>query len=225
VLTTAVGEMLPSAIAIALSPIPIVAVVVVLSGPHGRANGPVFLTGWLVGLSALTAIVMLLTGDSSDPESTTSTVVDVVRLVIGALLLLLAVREWRHRPEPGADLAEPTWMAKLGTAGPGRTFVFGAAVGGVNPKNAILTVAAAVSISQVGLETGEAIVVGVVFVVLSSLSVIAVVGAHVALGERAELGLSRLKTFMLTNNAVIMMVVLIVFGVKIIGEGISGLGS
>jgi threonine/homoserine/homoserine lactone efflux protein len=225
VLTTAVGEMLPSAIAIALSPIPIIAVVVVLSGQHGRANGPVFLIGWLAGLSALTAIVMLLTGDSSDPESTTSTVVDVVRLMIGTLLLLLAVREWRHRPGPGATLTEPAWMAKLGTAGPGRTFVFGAAVGGVNPKNAILTVAAAVSISQVGLDTGEATIAGVVFVALSSLTVIAVVGAHVALGERAEHGLGRLKEFMLTNNAVIMMVVLIVFGVKIIGEGISGLGS
>ncbi|HUK72944.1 MAG TPA: GAP family protein [Streptosporangiaceae bacterium] len=46
----AIGGSLPLAIGIALSPIPIIAVVLMLTTPRARANGPAFVLGWLLGL-------------------------------------------------------------------------------------------------------------------------------------------------------------------------------
>jgi hypothetical protein len=44
----AIGQSLPLAIGVALSPVPIIAVVLMLT--TARANGPAFVLGWLVGL-------------------------------------------------------------------------------------------------------------------------------------------------------------------------------
>jgi hypothetical protein len=40
--------------------------------------------------------------------------------------------------------------------------------------------------------------------------------------ERAAAGLESVKAFMIANNAVIMMVILLIFGVKLVGDGLAG---
>jgi len=47
----AIGGSLPLAVGIALSPIPIIAVVLMLTSRRARVNGPVFVLGWLAGLA------------------------------------------------------------------------------------------------------------------------------------------------------------------------------
>ena len=49
----AIGQILPFAVGVGLSPVPIIAVVVMLATPRARANGPAFLLGWLVGLAVV----------------------------------------------------------------------------------------------------------------------------------------------------------------------------
>src|SRR5690349_2693097 len=68
-LSDAVGDLLPSALAVALSPIPIVAVVVVLGARRARTAGPAFALGWIAGLLAVSVVVVLLVGTGSDPDS------------------------------------------------------------------------------------------------------------------------------------------------------------
>jgi hypothetical protein len=43
----AIGQLLPFAVGVGLSPIPIIAVVLMLATPRARVNGPAFLPGWL----------------------------------------------------------------------------------------------------------------------------------------------------------------------------------
>jgi hypothetical protein len=50
-------------------PSPIVAVVVVLGAPRARTAGPAFALGWIAGLLAVSAIVVLLVGSRSDPDT------------------------------------------------------------------------------------------------------------------------------------------------------------
>ena len=64
-----IGDMLPSAFAVALSPIPIVAVVLVLGAPRARTAGPAFALGWIGGLLAVSVIVVLVLGAGGDPDS------------------------------------------------------------------------------------------------------------------------------------------------------------
>ena len=58
----AIGELLPTALGVAISPLPIVAVVLVLLSARGRSNGPAFLLGWIVGVLGAGAIVLLVAG-------------------------------------------------------------------------------------------------------------------------------------------------------------------
>jgi Sap, sulfolipid-1-addressing protein len=53
----AIGQVLSFAVGVAISPLPIVAVVLMLATPRGRANGPAFLLGWIVGLAVAGTVV------------------------------------------------------------------------------------------------------------------------------------------------------------------------
>lgn len=104
----AIGDLLPAAVGVALSPVPIVAVILMLGTPRARANGPAFAAGWVLGLGAVTAIVLLV-ADDADSSDDTSTVASVVILLFGLVLLLLAVEQWQGRPRPGAEPEMPRW--------------------------------------------------------------------------------------------------------------------
>ena len=108
-------------------------------------------------------------------------------------------------------------MATIDTFTPGRSFVIGAALSGINPKNLALTAAAAASIAQAGLSGGESAVAVGVFVLIGSVTVAGPVLFQVVAGDRATGPLTSMKQFMADHNAVIMMVVLVVLGAKLIG--------
>jgi threonine/homoserine/homoserine lactone efflux protein len=94
---------------------------------------------------------------------------------------------------------------------------------GINPKNLIFDVAAGTSIAQAGLSTGEQIVVMLVFTVLASISVVGVVIWYLIAGKSAEARLDLMNVWLTRNNAVVMAVLLLVFGVSQVGKGIGGL--
>ncbi len=63
-----VGDMLPAAVGVAISPIPIIAVVLMLVSPHGRVNGLAHLLGQVVGVAGAGAIVLLIAGGAGGNE-------------------------------------------------------------------------------------------------------------------------------------------------------------
>lgn len=107
----AIGDFLPAAVGIALSPIPIVAVVLMLVSARGSANGPAFLAGWVVGVAGLGALVLLVAGalDPQDDEQPASWV-SWLKLGLGFALLALALNQRRGRPRGEAEAATPAWM-------------------------------------------------------------------------------------------------------------------
>ena len=50
-----IGQLLPLAVVVAISPIPIIGVVLVLVTPRARTSGPLFVLGFLAGLAAVGA--------------------------------------------------------------------------------------------------------------------------------------------------------------------------
>ena len=51
-----VGDVLGLAAGVAISPLPIIAIILILATPRGRLNGPLFTIGWILGLSPETLI-------------------------------------------------------------------------------------------------------------------------------------------------------------------------
>jgi threonine/homoserine/homoserine lactone efflux protein len=221
VLNEAIGGLLPAAIAVALSPIPIAAVVLVLAEARSRMTGPAFALGWVMGLTAVSVVVVLATSGGDEPDGAVAQGIDWGLAAIGVLFLAMAVKLWVQRPRAGEEPKTPAWMASIDAISPGRALVLGAALSGANPKNLALTAAAAASISQAGLDRADTAAAIAVFVVLGSVTVIGAVVASLAAPRAVERPLAVVKQFMLDNNATIMMVILVVLGAKFLGDALA----
>jgi threonine/homoserine/homoserine lactone efflux protein len=220
----AIGQMLPAAVGVALSPLPIVAVVLMLVSRRGRVNGPAFVLGWIAGLAVLGAIVLSASSgaDASDGGQP-ATWVSVLKLVLGALMLLVALKQWRGRPRDASEVTTPKWMSALDTFTPVKAVGAGGLLSGLNPKNTLLAIGGAATIAGTGIPAGEQAVAYAIFVVIATVGVGAPVVVSLVMGDRSGALLDRLKNWMGANNAVIMAVLLLVLGTKLIGDGISGL--
>ena len=220
----AIGQSLPLAVGVALSPVPIIAVVLMLTTARARANGPAFVLGWLVGLGIVGAIVLALAGPGGASEKGQPAAwVSWLKLLLGLGLVLVAVRQFRGRPRGDEEAPLPKWMGAIDRFGAGQALGGGAALAGANPKNLLLAVAAAAAIAQTGIPGGQQAVAYAVFAVIGTLGVGAPVGIYLALGERSAELLGRLKDWMGHHNAVIMAVLCLVIGVKLLGDGLGGL--
>jgi threonine/homoserine/homoserine lactone efflux protein len=220
----AIGQILPLAIGVALSPIPIIAVVLMLSTPRGRANGPGFLLGWLVGLTFVGTVVLLASGaGGAGDDGSPAAWVGWLKLALGAALLALAVRQWRGRPAHGEEAELPSWMKKIDTFTFGKSVAIGFGLSAVNPKNLLLTVAAAAAIAGLGLSAGDAAISLAVFVILGSLGLGVPIAIFFFMGGRAVAVLEEMRSWMGANNGAIMAVLFLVIGAKLIGDGIASL--
>jgi threonine/homoserine/homoserine lactone efflux protein len=219
----AIGQVLSLGVGVALSPIPIVGVVLMLGTPRARANGSAFIVGWIAGLAVVGTIVLLASsgGDASD-DGQPADWVNVLKILLGLGVLLIAVRTWRSRPAEGEEAEMPKWMQTIDAFGAGKAAGFGVLLSGVNPKNLLLAVGAGAAIAQTGIPAGEQAVALAVFVLIATLGVGAPVALYFALGDRSRQMLERMKAWMSQNNAVIMAVLCLVIGVKLLGDGISG---
>lgn len=82
------GDVLGLAAAVAVSPLPIIAMILVLATPRGRLNGILFTVGWILGLSVLGAAVLAIVGPrGSSSSSSTSSQPGVLFFVMGLKLL------------------------------------------------------------------------------------------------------------------------------------------
>ena len=222
----AIGSALPLAVGVALSPVPIIAVVLMLTSRRARSNGPAFVIGWLIGLAVVGAIVLSVAGPAGASKSgSPATWVSWVKIVLGAALLLVAVQQFRGRPKDRDEAALPKWMASIDSMKPLTVLGLAALLGGVNPKNLLLAVSAGASIAQTGISGGEQAIAYAVFALIGTIGVGTPVVIYFVLGERSESMLATLKDWMGRHNAVIMAVLCLVIGVKLIGDAIGGLTS
>jgi threonine/homoserine/homoserine lactone efflux protein len=222
----AIGQVLAFAVAAGLSPIPIVGIVMMLSTPRARSNGPAFLAGWIFGLAGVgTAVLLIASGAEAAEGGEPANWVNVLKLVLGAGLLVLALKQWKGRPAPGAEAELPAWMSAVDHFTAVRSAGLGLALAAVNPKNLILVVGAASAIAGTGAAAGSQAVALAIFVLIGTVGTGVPVLLFFTMGDRSERMLDELKGWMAQNNATIMAVICLLIGAKLLGDGISGLSA
>jgi threonine/homoserine/homoserine lactone efflux protein len=221
-MNTVIGDILPLAIAIAISPVPIIAAILMLLSPKAKGTGLGFLIGWLVGIIVGIVVFTLLASvvPQSDPDDS-QPVAGLVAILLGMGLLLLAVRQWRSRPKAGEDAALPKWMSAIDSVTPGRGLVLGFLLAAVNPKNLLMAAGAGVIIGTSGLSGGELTLVLILYVLIAASSVAIPVLAYLFASARMTAPLQSLRVWLVQNNATVMAVLLLVIGVVMIGKGIG----
>jgi FAD/FMN-containing dehydrogenase len=113
-----VGQILVLAVGVALSPIPIIAVV-----------------GGI--------ILLLSSGAGASDHGAPADWVSWLKLILAVVLFGIAIRQWRSRPHAGGQADLPKWMQTIDRFTPGRSVAIGVALSAINPKNLLLTVGAA----------------------------------------------------------------------------------
>lgn len=215
----AIGDILGFAVGVAISPVPIIAVILMLFTDKAVANSLSFLFGWLVGLLVAGGIVLALGLQASDGEESTTS--GWIKIVIGVLFLALAGKQWSSRPKGDEQPVMPGWMDGLAEFTALKALGLGFVLSALNPKNLGLTIAAMASVTAAGLSTGEEIGVLVVFVLIASLTVALPVVLNLVMGSKATGTLTQMKDWLIANNNTVMMVLFLVIGAKLLGDGIA----
>jgi threonine/homoserine/homoserine lactone efflux protein len=217
------GELLPLAVGVAISPIPIIAAILMLLAGKAGATSLGFLLGWVAGIAMATGVSAALAAAGSGGSDEPSPAVSWMKMGLGVLLLILAVQQWRGRPKPGADAALPGWMAAMDTFTWAKAAALGFLLSAVNPKNLLMCVAAGVAIGSGGLSSGDEAVAVAVFTVLAASTVAVPVLAYAAAPDRLRGPLDELKQWLQAHNAAVMSVLLLVIGTVLVGKGIGDL--
>ncbi|KAF0845349.1 GAP family protein [Nocardia caishijiensis] len=215
-----IGDLLPLAIGVALSPIPVVATILMILSARGRGAATGFATGWVLGILLVTGVVTIFAGALDSPgDSEPGTAASWIKVVLGLLLVGLAVKQWQAR----SDTEVPGWMRAIDTLTPVKAAGLGALLSGVNPKNLLLCVSAGVAIGAAGLGTGGTIGAIVVFTVLASATVLTVVLGYLLAAERLGPALDHLRVWLQDNNHAVLAIVLLIMGAVVLGKGLGGL--
>jgi threonine/homoserine/homoserine lactone efflux protein len=216
------GDVLGFAAAVAVSPLPIIAVILILATPRGRLNGLLFTAGWILGLAVLGAIMLGIASPSgASAHNHPATWVGALKLALGLFLVLFGARQWRRRPKDPSQAQLPKWMGAIDRLTPVKVFGLGTALAALNAKNAPLTIAAGATIGSAGLPVGQQIASLAIFVLIATLGLLAPLAVFLLGGERAKTTLGNWKEWAAQHNVAVMAVLFFVLGLKLLGDGIS----
>ncbi|MFF5036237.1 GAP family protein [Nocardia salmonicida] len=214
-----IGGLLPLAVGVAVSPIPIIAAILMILSKNAGGAAKGFAVGWVAGILVVTGVMTLLAGTLGGSDSEPSTGASIVKIILGVALVVLAVIQWQERSQTEV----PGWMKAIDTLTPVKALGLGALLSGVNPKNLLLCVSAGVAIGAGGLSAGGDLVAIVVFTLLASVTVLAVVLGYMLAADRLGPMLDSLREWLQLNNHAVMAIVLLIMGAVVLGKGIGGL--
>jgi threonine/homoserine/homoserine lactone efflux protein len=205
------------AIGVALSPLPILAMLLVLGGRRPVVHGAAFWIAWMIGVATPT-IAFVVVAERAHAIDDEHAAIAVAEIAIGVVFLAVAAHLAFGRRRERSD-SSPRWLDALDRAGPLRAAALALVLSLGNPKNLALMLAAAVAIVQDGqLVFGAA---GFVTLAVSTVSLL-LVGYAVSSG-RSRTPLARLRGAVARNDRGIAMLVGLVVGAYFLADGIRSL--
>lgn len=228
----------PLALGALMSPLAVVAVVVVLLSRRPGANGVALLMGWLVGIVLVLVVGFFLAAalagrQRSDPPLW----VELLRVVIGVVLIGAGVVVWRrkqaairqmaHAQRPADVVAAapqlPGFLKSVAEFQPGRCLLLGAALFVVNPVDFACALGAGVDIAVADVPTPSAVVATLLFIVVAILPIAVPVGVYLVQGQAADPFLNRLRQWIANNTTALNAGMLVLIGVIQLVKGLKGL--
>ncbi|MFT3974793.1 MAG: GAP family protein [Amaricoccus sp.] len=194
-----------------------------LTSSRAAVSGPAFAGGFVAGPAGLAAVTFVLLDGSGSGGGRAGAILRIALGVALVALVALVVSKWRKRPRAGEMPPLPGWMAALQEIAPGRAFLAGAALGGVNPKNIAFASAAGAAVAT--RPPRETAVAAVAFVLLGSASVLLATFARLAAGTAATAPLEAIRGFMVRNGNAVLAAIFLILGAKLLIEGWSGLAA
>lgn len=221
------GVLLPLSIGVAFSSVPIMAMIVILLSPRGRASGFAYLVGYAFGLALVTVgftagIRALPDGD--DPPSVFW--IGIAEIVLGAAFVVFAFLSFAHvrrrMRATGLSPSAPAWLRRAGELGPAPAFAVGLALN-LRPKALVIATAAALALNSGDLNPVTWLIDTAIYLAIGLSTVAAPVIVVLRSGERARAALERARDWLERNSYIVTSIVVFMVGVVLIGDGLTRL--
>lgn len=173
-------------IGIALNPAAVIAIILILTRTRSTRSGAAFLAGWVSGLILLVILPSLVIMEALRRVMGVSAWLPAwAWLVIGGALLAAAVLSLRDRARGMTAPATPRWQSLLAGNSASRVFGLGVTLSLASLRNVVLLAAAVALISNADLALRGVLVASAVFLVASSLGVLAPLLVALLGGDRS----------------------------------------
>lgn len=218
----AIAGSLALAAGIALSPLSIMAVVLILTTERGSVNGSAFVIGWLLALGIIGVIVLAVAAPVSS-SGEFAMWVSWLEIVLGTLLLVVAIRQFRGRPRGDNQVLMPRWMGAIDKLNPELALATGALLAAANPKNLLLSVVGAAKIARTAIGGNGQVIAYLIFVVIATIGVGTPVVIYVLMGQQSQKLLARLKDWVARHSTLITRILCLVVSGIFIGDAVTEL--
>ena len=214
------ATLIPLALVVAISPLSIIPAVLALQTPRPRPTGLAFLSGWLLGLAALTAVFVVSSDALGDLRKSPPAWVSWLRIVLGLALIGYGIYEWLTRRR---HTESPKWMRTFATLTPARAGLTGLVLVIVRLEVLTMCALAGLAIGGSGLSMAANWITATIFVVVAASTVAIPVLAYAGAGDRLNEPMARLKDWMERNNAMLLAAILLVIGLMVLHNGVKAL--
>lgn len=217
----AIGHIIPIAVAVAISSVPIMATILILLSPHRARSALPFLIGWVLGILVVVTVFTLIAQvvPTARTQRQPDVAIAVLETLIGIVVVVLSVfafRRSRKHPEP----TMPDPLKARRTLGPwealGLAFVLN-----LRPKGLLLAIAAGLSIRADATSLTDAVVAIVVYTVIGASTVAVPIVATLVAPTRMEPKLVDAQEWLTRNGGLLTSLILFFIGVVVIGMGVA----
>jgi Sap, sulfolipid-1-addressing protein len=218
----ALGALLPIAVAVAISSVPLTVTILILLSPNrGRAALP-FLVGWVIGVAAVIILSAAGAAALSQPlRLGRDTGTAVLQIVIGAILMVLAAIYLLRRPHAGST-GLPRWLSAVDSFGPLAAFAIGVLLG-FRPKGLLLGIAGGLALSAASLRGDEAVFLIIIYTLIATSTVVAPIIASFVAPQRMEPRLVSVRDWLTANGRILTSIMMFMIGAVILGAGLANL--
>ena len=202
-------------LAVTLDPLPFSAFLVVLPSTRGVRKGAAFVFGWLVSLGIVVTVTVLATGNNPPKPNTAPSLASLaVRIALGVVLVVIAVRDRRRmgRPKPKKP---PKWQAHVDNMSPWFAMVLAPTL-----QPWALIGAGAATVVEAKLSSWESFLALVGFCVLASASYLAMEIYAGAQPDKSQALLARSRSWINTHTDQVIIWGSLVIGLWLIADGI-----
>lgn len=204
-------------VVIALEPIPLTAFILVLASKSGVRKGAAFIFGWLVSLAAVIAFTLLVTGNNPPkPNTAPSLAALAAKILVGAVLVYIAARQWRRMGRPKKPKKAPKWQSGVDNM----SLWFAVALGPLTQPWGLVAAGVAVII-EAKVTSWESGIALLLFCMVSTSSYLAMEIYARLRPSRAREFMAKTRAWIDTHTDQVIIIVSLVLGFWLILESIS----
>ena len=220
----ALGGLLPIAVAVALSSVPITMTILILLSPNRNRAAIPFLVGWVIGVAAVIVLSTLFASTlPPQPRRGPDPMIVVLWMGIGAALILLGVINLRRRSQSESESTGlQGWLFRVDSFGVLVSFSV-AVLLNLRPKGLLLGMAAGLALHATSVNLDEALVLIVIYTLIATSTVVVPIVASLVAPRRVEPKLLAARNWMNHNGRLLTSLIMFMIGVVILGYGLTQL--